>query len=122
MYTHCLPVALVQLFTIAINTTGSGAVSFTPASRRVQAYARPLGVTMVIFGIIVLMMGTPHSAPTHLSPATSDRHIGVYRYFLVQKALTLGQFPTARLGIAGVALVLAVIVAVVFGVLVSGRS
>lgn len=48
--------ALVQLFTVAssADTTASG-VSSTVG--RIQQYARPLGATMVAFGLTVLAFG-----------------------------------------------------------------
>ncbi|KAK1223398.1 hypothetical protein PQX77_006160 [Marasmius sp. AFHP31] len=98
-------VALVQLFTIAAKSVSNhpDQLSFTPATKRVQAWARPLGVVTVSLGIAVLM-------------------IGVLRYFTVQNALVEGKFPVARFLVAGVAFVLGILVTVVFGVLVSGAG
>jgi hypothetical protein len=45
--------ALVQLFTIATNTSST-------ASRGIQVYARPLGATTVAFGMAVLVIGIYH--------------------------------------------------------------
>lgn len=48
-------VALVQLFTIAELTSRGSAI--TADTRRVQQFARPLGITTVAFSLIVLMVG-----------------------------------------------------------------
>jgi hypothetical protein len=47
--------------------------------------------------------------------------VGVIRYFSVQKALVNGFFPAARTVVAGIAIVLAVLVMIMFGILVSGK-
>ncbi|KDQ25301.1 hypothetical protein PLEOSDRAFT_1071846 [Pleurotus ostreatus PC15] len=97
-------VALVQLFTIAVNTSPSPMPpTYEPTSKRLQSLARPLGATTVIFGMIVLA-------------------IGMTRYFTIQTALTKGMFPVARMVISGITLGLSVLVAVVFGVLMAERS
>ncbi|EEB90322.1 hypothetical protein MPER_11485 [Moniliophthora perniciosa FA553] len=95
-------IALVQLFTISANANSS-TFQFSPTSRRVQAWARPLGITTVCLGIIALL-------------------IGVIRYFTVQQALTKGKFPVTRFLIGSIALVLALLVIIVFGVLVAGKG
>lgn len=46
--------ALVQLFTVAANTN-SDALSSTV--KRLQKFARPIGATMVAFGLAVLALG-----------------------------------------------------------------
>jgi len=92
-------VALVQLFTVA----SSSSKTVTAYSQAIGlGVARPLGAITVFFGLVVLV-------------------IGVTRYFTVQAALTRGNFPVARVTIAGVALFLCTLVAVVFGILVSGQ-
>ncbi|KAF7317956.1 DUF202 domain-containing protein [Mycena kentingensis (nom. inval.)] len=98
-------VALVQLFTIAANTPedDSTALTFMPTTRRVQQWARPLGATMVIFGLMVLALGT-------------------LRYFRIQQALVGGMYPVARLTAAFITFVLASVTAVVFAVLLSANS
>ncbi|KAL0578582.1 hypothetical protein V5O48_003432 [Marasmius crinis-equi] len=98
-------VALVQLFTIASKSvsTQPDQFSFSPTAKRVQKWARPLGVVTVSLGIAVLL-------------------IGVLRYFTVQNALVKGKFPVARFLVAGIAFVLGILVTVVFGVLVSGAG
>ncbi|KAJ7453965.1 hypothetical protein B0H11DRAFT_1875448 [Mycena galericulata] len=88
-------VALVQLFTISSNTTTNDQMSFTPTVRRVQQWARPLGATMVCFGLVVLVLGT-------------------IRYFRIQAALTKGMFPVARLTTGSITFVLLSIIIVVF--------
>ncbi|TRM57509.1 hypothetical protein BD626DRAFT_439539 [Schizophyllum amplum] len=99
-------VALVQLFTISANTnaandsSSSTSSSFTPTSPRLAQYARPLGAATIAFGIFVL-------------------GVGLTRHLTIQRALLRGQFPAARLLVAGIALGLAVLVVVVFGVVVS---
>ncbi|KAF8233437.1 hypothetical protein L208DRAFT_1266624 [Tricholoma matsutake] len=89
-------VALVQLFTVAANTN-SDALSSTV--KRLQKFARPIGATMVAFGLAVLALG-------------------VRRYFLIQASLSKGIFPISRFGIAGITIILAVVIIVVFAVLV----
>jgi len=96
-------VALVQLFTISANTTTDNKLSFLPTTRNLQAWARPLGATMVCFGLVVLAFGTT-------------------RYFRIQSALTQGMFPVARLTAASVTLVLATIIIIVFAIMLSARS
>ncbi|KAL4258083.1 Inner Membrane YidH-like protein [Pleurotus pulmonarius] len=94
-------VALVQLFTIAVNTSPSSMPpTFEPTSKRLQSLARPLGATTVIFGMIVLT-------------------IGMTRYFTIQTALTKGMFPVARMVISGITFGLSVLVVIVFGVLMA---
>ncbi|KAH9477305.1 hypothetical protein JR316_0009509 [Psilocybe cubensis] len=94
-------VALVQLFTIADLTSWS-AYSSTPAGRRIQRFARPLGVTCIVFALIVL-------------------GIAVYRYFKIQHALPEQKFPVARISIAFISFVLGALVVVIFGALLSER-
>ncbi|KAI9441765.1 hypothetical protein H4582DRAFT_1810371, partial [Lactarius indigo] len=70
-------VALIQLFRISVSTSANGSLN-----NRVSAaqYARPLGATLIGFGIAVLGLGT-------------------LRYFAVQRALPQGFFPAARLSV-----------------------
>ncbi|KAF9465370.1 hypothetical protein BDZ94DRAFT_1214909 [Collybia nuda] len=93
-------VALVQLFAIA-STSSAATNGF--AVRRIQKFAHPLGATLVIFGLFVLM-------------------IGVYRYFVIQNALTKGVFPAARSAVGGITIILCVIIIIVFAVLISGKG
>ncbi|KAJ7173806.1 hypothetical protein C8R46DRAFT_1256428, partial [Mycena filopes] len=97
----CFPSALVQLFTIANATDNK--LAFVPTVRRIQAWARPLGATMVCFGLVVLTLGT-------------------IRYFRIQSALTQGMFPVARLTAASITFVLGTIIIVVFAILLSARG
>ncbi|KAJ7743128.1 hypothetical protein B0H16DRAFT_1561963 [Mycena metata] len=96
-------VALVQLFTISSNTTTDDKLDFVPTARRIQAWARPLGATMVCFGLVVLTLGT-------------------IRYFRIQSALTQGLFPVARLTAASITLILGTIIVVLFAILLSARG
>ncbi|KIY45085.1 hypothetical protein FISHEDRAFT_50133 [Fistulina hepatica ATCC 64428] len=94
-------VGLVQLFTIAANSTTTSNMVFIPTSKRLQTYARPLGATIIAFSLIILVAG-------------------VIRYFTIQKALLTGMFPAARMFIFALTLILTVIIAIVFGVLIAG--
>lgn len=51
-------VALVQLFTIADITSKSLNVPVGDASRKSQSFARPLGISTVLMGLIMLVIGT----------------------------------------------------------------
>ncbi|KAF8959136.1 hypothetical protein BDZ97DRAFT_1667612 [Flammula alnicola] len=95
-------VAIVQLFTIADLTSRNTGVPLTNVNRRVQRFARPLGIMSVLLALIVLI-------------------IGVYRYFLIQQALPHQMFPTARLSITFTTFVLGTIVVVIFAALLNGR-
>ncbi|THV03621.1 hypothetical protein K435DRAFT_650930 [Dendrothele bispora CBS 962.96] len=100
-------VALVQLFTISVQSNSSGngngdGLMTTALSKHIQVFAKPLGSTAVCFGILVLLIGTT-------------------RYFTIQSALTRGKFPVARVTIASMAFILATIVIIVFVILVTGR-
>jgi uncharacterized membrane protein YidH (DUF202 family) len=91
-------VALVQLFTLSgstnANINSQGGID-------TQRFARPLGATIVLLGLLILVYG-------------------LVRYFMTQAALIRGFFPVARNSIAAVALALGVVVSIVFGVLVAG--
>ncbi|TFK52359.1 hypothetical protein OE88DRAFT_1657571 [Heliocybe sulcata] len=88
-------VALVQLFTLSNSASGTKSA--------LHVYARPLGATGVVLGLLVLL-------------------IGVVRYFTVQTALTRGNFPVARVTVIVVGLVLTALICVMFGVLVASRT
>ncbi|KAF8232480.1 hypothetical protein L208DRAFT_1271841, partial [Tricholoma matsutake] len=90
-----LPAALVQLFTVA-SSTGTNSTF-----RRLDQFARPLGATMVSFGLLVLVLGS-------------------HRYFVVQASLLQGSFPVSRFGVMGITSILFAIAAILFTVLVSG--
>lgn len=91
-------VALVQLFTLSSSTNANirGQGGIDP-----QHFARPLGATVVLLGLLILVYG-------------------LVRYFMTQAALVRGFFPVARNSIAVVALALGAVVSIVFGVLVAG--
>ncbi|KIJ54900.1 hypothetical protein M422DRAFT_84905, partial [Sphaerobolus stellatus SS14] len=92
-YPYAFP-ALVQLFAIA--TSRSNSLN----GLSLQRFARPLGATTVGLGFVVLC-------------------IGVYRYFLIQHAMTQGNFPAARSTIIMISSGLAALAAVIFGVLIA---
>ncbi|KAH7871383.1 uncharacterized protein C8R40DRAFT_1054512 [Lentinula edodes] len=97
-------VALVQLLTISVSTNGSTtSLTTEPTSQRMQAYAKPLGSAFVIFSIVLLITG-------------------LTRYFSIQNALTLNQFPVARLMIIISSLILGALVIFTFAILVAGQS
>ncbi|KAG2101539.1 hypothetical protein BD769DRAFT_187255 [Suillus cothurnatus] len=91
-------VALVQLFTLSnstnANNQGQGGIDL-------QRFARPLGATVVLLGLFILIYG-------------------LVRYFMTQAALLRGFFPVARNSIAAMAFALGAVVGIVFGVLVTG--
>ncbi|KAF8495797.1 hypothetical protein F5888DRAFT_1615505 [Russula emetica] len=91
-------VALVQLFRVSVTASANS----SSASSHVTSYARPLGATLIAFGMVVLVTGT-------------------HRYFLIQRALPQGIFPAARLSVFLQAVSLATIVGIVFGILVAAR-
>ncbi|KDR77537.1 hypothetical protein GALMADRAFT_138631 [Galerina marginata CBS 339.88] len=95
-------VAIVQLFTIADLTSRGTGTPLSEASRRLQKFARPLGVTAVVLALVVL-------------------GIAVYRYFLVQYALPEQKFPVARLSVVFISFVLGVVVTVIFAALLDGK-
>ncbi|KAF8546913.1 hypothetical protein OG21DRAFT_1517787 [Imleria badia] len=84
-------VALVQLFTLAPQ---GGAIDLTK-------FAKPLGATIVLFGLVILVLG-------------------VIRYFTTQSALVRGYFPVARNSITAIAFFLGSLVGIVFGVILAG--
>ncbi|KAF9554345.1 hypothetical protein CPC08DRAFT_644478 [Agrocybe pediades] len=96
-------VALVQLFTIAELTSRTTNTALTEASKRVQRFARPLGVTTVLLALVVLALA-------------------VYRYFLIQNALPEHQFPIARYSIVFTSFIMGAIIVVIFAALLAGRQ
>ncbi|KAJ3903203.1 hypothetical protein F5879DRAFT_903154 [Lentinula edodes] len=99
-------VALVQLLTISVDASTNGSttsLTTEPTSQRMQAYAKPLGSAFVIFSIILFQLG-------------------LTRYFSIQNALTLNQFPAARLVIIISSLILGALVIFTFAILVAGQS
>ncbi|KAJ3497428.1 hypothetical protein NLJ89_g10350 [Agrocybe chaxingu] len=95
-------VALVQPFTINDLASPEVMVQLNAASRSIQRFARPLGVTTVMLALVMLM-------------------IAVYRYFLVQHTLPDQKFPVARYTIAFLSFILGSLVVVVFGALLGGQ-
>ncbi|KAH7925899.1 hypothetical protein BV22DRAFT_1064149 [Leucogyrophana mollusca] len=91
-------VALVQLFTLS-NTVDPDVQD--QGGINLERFARPLGATVVLLGLGILVLG-------------------LMRYFMTQAALLRGYFPVARNSITGVAFVLGSVVGIVFGVLVAG--
>ncbi|KAK0441220.1 uncharacterized protein EV420DRAFT_1580318 [Desarmillaria tabescens] len=91
-------VALVQLFSIAINT-----VSFAPTSAIMQGYAKPLGATTVLLALGVLA-------------------VGVSRYFSVQVALTEGKFPVARIVSVIITGCMVTLIALLFAFVLAART
>ena len=91
------------------------------------SYARPLGATLVGFGMAVLVLGEslslsfPLISPSGLTMRRGPPVPGTRRYFLVQRALPQGLFPAARLSIFLQAVSLATLVGIVFGILVAVR-
>jgi len=90
-------VALVQLFAIGVSTTAS---SQDKNGLSLKRFARPLGATTVLIGFCILC-------------------IGVYRYFIIQKAMTQGKFPVARNMVIAVSCVLAALSTVIFTILIA---
>ncbi|KAJ6563911.1 hypothetical protein B0H19DRAFT_1139969 [Mycena capillaripes] len=87
-------VALAQLLTLSSRFKNQTLVPLKPF----EVYARPLAASSIVLALYVLV-------------------IGVSRYFSVQSALTKGLFPAARFGVGIIALALAGIVTVLFGLL-----
>lgn len=120
-------VALVQLFTIA--TTGKVSdqePSLSITSLHVYGFAKPLGATTIIFGLVVLAIGQYGAKRNRKALAGGCNtlictFIGVIRYFTVQQALTEGKFPAARVVITGITVVLSALIVVVFAILVSAK-
>jgi len=101
-------VGLVQLFTISAAKSNDPSANTRRdlergSNSKMQRFARPLGGITVALAIIVLM-------------------IGAYRYFRIQKALTVGRFPPARQTMALINGSLMAVVIVIFGVLVGTRQ
>ncbi|EGN98133.1 hypothetical protein SERLA73DRAFT_56067 [Serpula lacrymans var. lacrymans S7.3] len=93
-------VALVQLFTLSKPTNVNSTTG--QHSMNLQKYAQPLGATVVLLGLLILLHG-------------------LFRYFITQGALTRGIFPAARISIAAITFALGSIVGIVFGILIAGR-
>ncbi|EJC98023.1 uncharacterized protein FOMMEDRAFT_97914 [Fomitiporia mediterranea MF3/22] len=87
-------VALVQLFSVSSSSRSSDRIK-----ENLLRFARPLGATIVMIGIIVLL-------------------IGLFRYFRIQAALISGKFPPARLTIVFMSSAIVCLVIIVFSILV----
>lgn len=83
-------VALVQLFTL----NDAARLSYS------HKLARPLGATIILLGIAILLLG-------------------LTRYFTTQAAMLRGYFPVARNTITMISIVLTAVVSVVLGMLLS---
>jgi hypothetical protein len=77
---------------------------------------------MVAFGLAVLAFGSYPYFFARSKMLNPFKRLGVYRYFIIQSSLSKGVFPITRFGVAGIAIILAVVVVIVFAVLVSGKS
>ncbi|KIJ60297.1 hypothetical protein HYDPIDRAFT_117381 [Hydnomerulius pinastri MD-312] len=93
-------VALVQLFTLS-NTADTTVDE--QGGINLEKFARPLGATVVLFGLGILILG-------------------LARYFMTQSALLRGYFPVARNSITAVAFILGSLVGIVFGALIAGTK
>ncbi|KAJ7441948.1 hypothetical protein B0H11DRAFT_499615 [Mycena galericulata] len=93
-------VALAQLLTISDRLKTQILAPIKPF----EMYARPLAAASIVLGLYVLVV------------------VGVSRYFAIQAALTQGLFPATRFRIGFIALALAGIVTVVFGLLIAERT
>jgi len=72
-------------------------------SRAATHVVRPLGSVMVIYGLVVLVMGT-------------------IRYFRIQNTLTHGIFPMSLHGVAGLSFIMGALITTVFSLLVAGAT
>ncbi|KAI6041443.1 hypothetical protein EDC04DRAFT_2565759 [Pisolithus marmoratus] len=90
-------VALVQLFALS---SSSSSTPTSQATMNTQKFARPLGVTVVVLGIAILVLG-------------------LTRYFTVQAAMLRGRFPVARNTVTLLSVALAALVSVVMGILLA---
>lgn len=90
-------VALVQLFALS---SSSSSTATSQGTTNTQKFARPLGVTVVVLGICILVLG-------------------LTRYFTVQAAMLRGRFPVARNTVTLISVSLAALVSVVMGILLS---
>ena len=115
-------VALVQLFTISDLASKSTGIPLPAVNQRVQKFATPLGLSALGLAIIVLFVGELFFWICLLS-GNLIRFVfkGVFRYFLVQHALTENRFPATRIPIAFISFFLGAITVVAFGALLSGK-
>ncbi|KAJ7159290.1 hypothetical protein C8R43DRAFT_352953 [Mycena crocata] len=92
-------VALAQLLTLSEPLKSQLFVSHKP----LEVYARPLAVSAIVLALYVLF-------------------VGVSRFFAIQSALTRGLFPVTRARLGVIALGLAGIISLLFGLLVAERA
>ncbi|KAG6336872.1 hypothetical protein ID866_2230 [Astraeus odoratus] len=95
----CASAGVVQLFTLTTSSTASSSEVGTNA----QKFARPLGATVVLFGIAILFFG-------------------LTRYFTTQAAMLRGFFPVARNTITLISLILATLVSIILGIVLAQTS
>ncbi|KAF8315653.1 hypothetical protein DL93DRAFT_2166611 [Clavulina sp. PMI_390] len=89
---------------LAIASAGvAAATEDTNSPVQIQRFARPLGGISIALAVVVLI-------------------IGAYRYFRIQNALIVGQFPPAHASMAFMSALLMSIIIIVFGVLVAVRQ
>lgn len=114
----------MQIF--ALNVTGNVS-SQQSGGVDLSKVAKPLGATIILFGLIILVFGAQHPPhdciSEHISQSLPCPYLtcaGVVRYFTTQSALIHGSFPVARNSIMMMAFVLASLVGVVFGLIAAG--
>ncbi|KAJ7121634.1 hypothetical protein C8R44DRAFT_736417 [Mycena epipterygia] len=93
-------VALAQLLSLSDRLNNQISVPLKP--KPFEVYARPLAACSILLALYVL-------------------GVGASRYFTVQIALTKGLFPVARFRVGLIALALATIITLVFGLLLAER-
>ncbi|KAF8800059.1 hypothetical protein BYT27DRAFT_7118545 [Phlegmacium glaucopus] len=95
-------VGIVQLFTVAELTSTAAGTSGPEVNRSLQRFGISLGVLALTFALFVLCFG-------------------VYRFFVVQRALPKNMFPAAQLSIVAISFVFGAIVVVLFAVLLTEK-
>ncbi|KAJ7476736.1 hypothetical protein FB451DRAFT_1132077 [Mycena latifolia] len=93
-------VALAGLSTASHSRKTQGFATWTP----LDSYVRPLAVAYIFLGLFVLFVA------------------GTSRYFTIQTLLTQGQFSVTRFRVGLIALILAAMSALLFGVLLADRT
>ncbi|EIN12475.1 hypothetical protein PUNSTDRAFT_49779 [Punctularia strigosozonata HHB-11173 SS5] len=90
---------------LAISSMGTALAQLFRLSEADAAYnlARPLGASLIVMGIMVLILGC-------------------LRYFIVQSSLIQGKFPTARVSLAVLSTGLIAFVSIIFGVLLADKD
>ncbi|KAF9050614.1 hypothetical protein BJ165DRAFT_1342332, partial [Panaeolus papilionaceus] len=87
---------------LALSSAGVALMQFMKVAGETQAFSAPFGSAFVVLGIFVLVFGTR-------------------RYFMIQKSLLSGFYPTSTLGIAMVSFTLGSLITVMFGILLVDR-